>query len=74
MYLPQCMNCRHFQRFSKTEKRQGICAAFPDGIPGPIMDNEEDHRQPVAGDRGLRWEQVDPQVPHPLALAQERVA
>lgn len=33
-----------------------FCAAFPDGIPARVFDNSLDHRQPVDGDHGLRWE------------------
>lgn len=33
-----------------------FCAAFPDGIPAAIYDNQVDHRQPYEGDHGLRWE------------------
>lgn len=32
------------------------CGAFPDGIPQAILDNEADHRQPVDGDQGIRFE------------------
>lgn len=32
------------------------CAAFPAGIPERVWNNELDHRQPIDGDHGLRWE------------------
>jgi len=69
MYLPQCMNCIHFMRF--TAGRVGHCSAFPDGISADIIANVVDHRQQVAGDRGVRWSAVDPLVPHPLVPVEE---
>jgi hypothetical protein len=32
------------------------CAAFPEGIPDEIYQSLADHRQPFAGDRGIRFE------------------
>jgi hypothetical protein len=32
------------------------CAAFPAGIPERVWNNELDHREPIDGDHGLRWE------------------
>lgn len=32
------------------------CKAFPDGIPTAIMISARDHRKPVAGDQGIRFE------------------
>jgi 2'-5' RNA ligase len=37
-------------------REEPFCAAFPDGIPADIWDNQFDHRQPHDGDHGLRWE------------------
>ena len=34
------------------------CDAYPKGIPDEILDNDVDHREPVAGDKGLRFEPV----------------
>ena len=34
------------------------CDAYPKGIPDEILDNEVDHREPVKGDRGLRFEPI----------------
>lgn len=31
------------------------CDAYPGGVPDEILDNEVDHREPVEGDRGLRF-------------------
>lgn len=47
---PQCLRCRHYVRGTRT------CPAFPDRIPGPIMANEHDHREPYPGDHGIRFE------------------
>ncbi|MCY4369016.1 MAG: hypothetical protein OXF41_06260 [bacterium] len=30
--------------------------AFPDGVPVSIVENRADHRQPVRGDNGIRFE------------------
>lgn len=32
------------------------CRAFPDGIPGPILEGRADHREPYPGDHGVRYE------------------
>ena len=34
------------------------CNAYPKGIPDEILDNEVDHREPVNGDKGLRFKPV----------------
>jgi len=36
------------------------CAAFPDGIPEGIWDNEIDHRMPYPGDHGLLFKAAAP--------------
>lgn len=35
------------------------CFAFPDGIPSAIKANAVDHRTPVVGDHGLRWNAIE---------------
>jgi len=54
----QCATCRHFRSaFSVTPfAEDSFCAAFPDGIPDAVYGNTVDHRQPVDGDHGVRWE------------------
>jgi hypothetical protein len=33
----------------------GVCAAYPDGIPTEIIMNQWDHRRPKPGDHGLQF-------------------
>ena len=50
----QCSLCRH--------RRDGLpaaCDAFPAGIPFAIQANEADHRRPIEGDGGIRFEARD---------------
>lgn len=56
--MSQCAACVHFRSpFSVTPFRdKAFCAAFPDRIPERVYRNEVDHRQPVDGDHGVRWE------------------
>jgi hypothetical protein len=51
--IPQCSICIHFD---PSRRDITACAAFPDGIPGDIILNEIDHRDPVEGDHGVRFE------------------
>jgi hypothetical protein len=56
----QCGACAHFRSpFSRGDgdySGDPFCAAFPDGIPDEVYDNRLDHRQPIDGDHGVRWE------------------
>lgn len=57
----QCGVCANFRSplsLPEPERltRGPFCAAFPDGIPDRVFGNEVDHRQPVDGDHGVRWE------------------
>lgn len=45
-HCPQCAHCEHLRPYQK-------CAAFPDGIPQAILDNEHDHRKPYPSDNGV---------------------
>jgi hypothetical protein len=47
---PMCVVCRH------RTPRLPTCGAFPDGIPDEIYFDYFDHRQPYAGDGGVRFE------------------
>lgn len=60
----QCSLCVHRDRGGKLPPS---CAAFPDGIPDEIMSNLVDHREPVEGDQGIRFEPRDSVKPGPLA-------
>lgn len=56
-----CLYCRHIE-YSYESGRGGpgiSCAAFPDGIPDLIVENEVDHRKPVPGDNGIQFEPHD---------------
>jgi len=46
--FPQCWMCRHAEGAK--------CSAFPHGIPRDIRDNAVDHRLPIPGDNGIRFE------------------
>lgn len=50
-----CATCVHRERGPGAPR----CAAFPDGIPLPILDGEVSHLEPIEGDRGIRYD-VDP--------------
>lgn len=47
--VSQCVRCRHF-------RPDGLCEAFPEGVPDEILANEHDHRQPYDGDNGVQFE------------------
>jgi len=54
---PICIRpgCKHFYR-----DRPGMtCRAFPDGIPADIIDGIIEHRQPIEGDNGIVFEQIE---------------
>lgn len=49
-----CLWCEHFDDWEPSNPLR--CAAFPEGIPEGIINNLIDHRLPVEGDGGLRYE------------------
>ena len=51
--MPMCWVCKH--RHANDGRPGYRCDAFPAGIPQGIIDGEVDHREPVAGDRGIRF-------------------
>jgi hypothetical protein len=59
----QCVYCAR-----RTGATPDGCDAFPAGIPEAILSNEADHRRPIVGDHGIRFE-PRPEVP-PEVLAQ----
>lgn len=50
--IPICLGCLHYRPGAS-------CDAFPKGIPQPIIQSKADHRQPFAGDRGVRFAPED---------------
>jgi hypothetical protein len=44
---PQCIYCVH--------RRGDACAAYPGGVPFPIMANQVDHRKKHPLDHGIRF-------------------
>lgn len=69
--IPQCFDCKHFDR----DKKGMVCAAFPAGIPNPILLADHDHREPFEGDGGIRFEPRDIADGHkPLRPASDRLA
>lgn len=60
----QCAFCKHLV----ADRGNWHCAAFLQGIPREVKNTEHDHRQPIEGDHGIRWEPYEPGVVHPLDL------
>jgi hypothetical protein len=50
--VPPCWTCKHAHPGP-------TCAAFPGGIPGPILDGSEQHREPYPGDNGIQYEPIE---------------
>lgn len=59
--LSPCQCCRHRDGWK--------CAAFPDGIPGPVMRGEQLHFDPLEGDHGIRYQVGDSEEDAELARA-----
>ena len=52
MKISPCLTCKHWVG-------GGVCLAFPDGVPDPILNAENDHIQPYDGDNGIQYEPID---------------
>ncbi len=59
---PMCKGCAHLLG----DLRRPHCQAFPQGIPQEILLSQADHREPVAGDHGIRF---SPRTPADAAYA-----
>jgi hypothetical protein len=53
---PICGGCKNL---TSPDLREPRCTAFPDGIPNEILLSRADHRQPFAGDNGIRFDPKD---------------
>ena len=51
-----CTECAHFDEDAQFDEGVNRCRAFPDGIPPEIWVEGHDHREPVPGDRDVRFE------------------
>jgi hypothetical protein len=54
--VPQCIECKHLTVADRPMK----CAAFPDGIPQPILLAKHDHRIAYEGYHGIQFEALGP--------------
>jgi len=63
----QCATCTRYRSPFSADNTAGLkgpfCAAFPTGIPDEVYRNGLDHRQPIHGDHGLRWESNGEEFP-----------
>lgn len=58
----QCDTCQHYRGLSEVSPGLDLesdwlpaCAAYPLGIPDPLLRDAADHRQPYRGDGGVRY-------------------
>lgn len=54
MQSNQCITCKHYLGTNHNDKP--VCSAYTAGIPYTIMTGVRDHRKPLGGDNGIRWE------------------
>lgn len=50
----QCLTCTRRHEIGAASGRT-TCDAYPAGVPWGILEGRIDHRQPYAGDHGLRY-------------------
>lgn len=55
--IPICESCVHLR--AGPDGFGHVCDAFPDGVPDKVYLDGFDHRQPLAGDNGVRWQLSD---------------
>lgn len=55
---PECFRCRHI-------RSNYTCAAFTQGMPREIIEGF-DHREPLEGDSGIRFDPREPGEPAPV--------
>ena len=61
---PLCSWCKR-KRDENNAEGTATCDAFPHGIPDRLLLGA-DHRKPIEGDNGVRFEAVDPKDPNLL--------
>jgi hypothetical protein len=55
-----CLDCKHL-RDSINNEEMPTCDAFPQGIPLDIINGQQSHRIPYAGDSNIRFERIENQ-------------
>lgn len=52
-----CLRCRHLHQ--PVDALFPTCDAFPDGLPWIMQSGNDDHKEPLEGDHGIRFEPRD---------------